>query len=354
MTNAELAVLSLVVETPRHAYEVEQVIAERGMREWTDVGFSSIYYLLGKMEHAGLVQGRSDDAASKGPARRVYSPTAKGFSAWTEASLAALSTTHAKMPFLLGLANLPGLPEDRALEAARACQTVLDDRLRAVREKRRSIGAMEWFVDEVFDYSEHSLLSGRDWVAGFVKRFEQRSEARQMPKKMKPFVPEFAEMPAVTVAVVHTVGDPTVVASKVFPALYGATYALKFSLKKRGVDYKVGPPCGRWFGGPDWMTIPREKWEAAWAIPIPEGTTELVQKDPETPVTIEPWEYGPVAQILHVGTYAEETPTIQKLHDFINAEGYEIAGPHEEEYQSSPAAKAPKTVIRYQVRKREG
>ncbi|MGZ6267950.1 MAG: PadR family transcriptional regulator [Candidatus Limnocylindrales bacterium] len=226
MTDAELAVLSLVVETPRHAYEIEHVIAERGMRDWTDVGFSSIYYLLGKMERAGLVQGHGDGTASKGPARRVYSPTAEGFSVWTEASLAALSTTQVKMPFLLGLANLPGLPADRALEAARACQTVLDDRLRAVKEKRRSLGEMEWFVDEVFDYSEHSLQSGRDWVAGFVKRFEQRSEARQMPKKMKPFVPEFAEMPAVTVAVVHTVGDPTVVASKVFPALYGAVYSL--------------------------------------------------------------------------------------------------------------------------------
>jgi DNA-binding PadR family transcriptional regulator len=347
-------VLSLVVETPRHAYEIEQVVAERGMRDWTDVGFSSIYYVLGKMERAGLVEGHSDDTASKGPARRVYSPTPKGFSVWTEASLAALSTTQAKMPFLLGLANLPGLPADRALEAARACQAVLDERLRAVRAKRRSLEQVEWFVDEVFDYSEHSLQSGRDWVAAFVKRFEKRSEAREMPKKMKPFVPEFAEMPAVTMAVVHTVGDPTVVGATVFPALYGAVYSLKFALKKQGVDYKVGPPCARWFGGADWMTIPREKWEAAWAIPIPESTTELVQKDQKTPVTIEPWEYGSVAQILHVGTYAEEEPTIRQLHDFIAAEGYEIAGPHEEEYLSSPAAKAPKTVIRYQVRKREG
>ena len=324
------------------------------MRDWTDVGFSSIYYVLGKMERAGLVEGHSDDTASKGPARRVYSPTPKGFSVWTEASLAALSTTQAKMPFLLGLANLPGLPADRALEAARACQAVLDERLRAVRAKRRSLEQEEWFVDEVFDYSEHSLQSGRDWVAAFVKRFEKRSEAREMPKKMKPFVPEFAEMPAVTMAVVHTVGDPTVVGATVFPALYGAVYSLKFALKKQGVDYKVGPPCARWFGGADWMTIPREKWEAAWAIPIPESTTELVQKDQKTPVTIEPWEYGSVAQILHVGTYAEEEPTIRQLHDFIAAEGYEIAGPHEEEYLSSPAAKAPKTVIRYQVRKREG
>jgi hypothetical protein len=174
-----------------------------------------------------------------------------------------------------------------------------------------------------------------------------------MPKKMKPFVPEIAELPARLMAVAHTVGDPTDVGRRVFPALYGAAYTLKFALKKEGVDYKVGAPCARWFGGPDWMTLPREKWEAAWAIPIPEGTEELTQKDPDTHVAVETWQYGTVAQILHIGTYAEETPTIQQLHDYIHEQGYEIAGPHEEEYLSRPEAKEPKTVIRYQVRKRE-
>ena len=33
--------------------------------------------------------------------------------------------------------------------------------------------------------------------------------------------------------------------------------------------------------------------------------------------------------------------------------GYEIAGPHEEEYQSKPDARVPKTLVRYQVNKEE-
>lgn len=176
MTDAELAVLSLVVERPRHAYEIEQVIAVRGMRDWTDIGFSSIYYLLARMEKLGLVEGHRDGTASKGPARRVYAPTADGYLAWTQGSLAALRSPHAQMPFLLGLANLSGLPRDLALEAARACQQALEDRLREVREKRRAAGEVEWFVDEALGYSEQSLLSGRNWVAGFVERFERRIE----------------------------------------------------------------------------------------------------------------------------------------------------------------------------------
>ncbi len=174
MTDAELAILSLVVETPRHAYEIERVIAERGMRDWTDIGFSSIYYLLAKMERAGLVQARLEAGGGKGPVRRIYAPTAQGVVAWTDASLSALSTPMVKMPFLLGLTNLRGLPMDQALDAARTCLTALDQRLTDIREKRRAAGAVDWFVDEALDYSEHSLCTGRDWVAGFVERLELR------------------------------------------------------------------------------------------------------------------------------------------------------------------------------------
>jgi effector-binding domain-containing protein len=44
--------------------------------------------------------------------------------------------------------------------------------------------------------------------------------------------------------------------------------------------------------------------------------------------------------------------TIERLQQFITANGYEIAGPHEEEYQSKPDAKIIKTLIRYQVKKK--
>lgn len=172
-----------------------------------------------------------------------------------------------------------------------------------------------------------------------------------MPKKMKPFVPEIVEMPAETMAVVHTVGDPNDVGQRVFPALYGAVYPLKFSLKKQGVEFKITPPRARWFGGPEWASLPRDEWKAEWGIAVPPETVALQQKDPETPVTVETWEYGTVAQVLYIGAYVEETPTIEQLHTYIAEQGYEIAGPHEEEYQSRPEAKAPKTIIRYQVRK---
>ena len=88
-------------------------------------------------------------------------------------------------------------------------------------------------------------------------------------------------------------------------------------------------------------------------LPVPEDTTSLPQKVPDVEVKIETWGYGTVAQILHLGPYDQEHPTIERLHRFIEESGYEIAGPHEEEYLTRPDAKVIKTIIRYSIR-REG
>jgi len=168
---------------------------------------------------------------------------------------------------------------------------------------------------------------------------------------MKPLKPELIEMPSQKMAVVTSKGDPNVVGEQVFPALYGSVYTLKFDLKKRGLEtFKVAGMRARW---PDAHLLPKDQWTAHWALPVPNDTTELPQKQPDTEVKLETWDYGTVAQVLHIGPYSEEGPTIEILHKFINESGYEIAGPHEEEYLTSPKAKVIKTIIRYQVRRKD-
>jgi len=73
---------------------------------------------------------------------------------------------------------------------------------------------------------------------------------------------------------------------------------------------------------------------------------------PGTEVKIETWEYGTVAQILHLGPYDEEGPTVERLHKFIEDNGYGIAGMHEEEYLTTPDAKVIKTIIRYSIKRK--
>ena len=174
-------------------------------------------------------------------------------------------------------------------------------------------------------------------------------EVHMSPRKLKTD-PVILEMPAQKMAVVQKKGAPDEVFPKIFPALYGSVYTLKFDLKKRGLEsFKVSCPRSRY---PDAHLKQKEEWLIITGIPVPENTISLPQKVKVIEVKLEIWEYGKVAQILRLGPYDQETESIERLHKFIKDNGYEIAGPHEEEYQSRPDAKVIKTLIRYQIKKR--
>jgi hypothetical protein len=160
--------------------------------------------------------------------------------------------------------------------------------------------------------------------------------------------PAIVELAAQRVAVVETEGDPSTVGATAIPALYGAVYGLKFALKKKGRDFKVGALRARW---PDAERAPKARWRGLWALPVPDEVETLAPKDPGVPLRLETWSYGSVAQVLHHGSYADEAPTIARLRAFVAEQGYEIAGPHEEEYLTRPDAKDPRTLIRYPVRR---
>ena len=162
--------------------------------------------------------------------------------------------------------------------------------------------------------------------------------------------PQILEMPAQRMAVVRAKGAPDKVFPEVMPALYGSVFTLKFDLKKQGLPtFKVSGLRTRY---PDAHLVAKEEWTHIIGLPIPKDTTSLPQKVSHVEVKIETWEYGTVAQILHLGPYDQETPNIERLHRFIDESGYQIAGMHEEEYLTRPNVKVPKTIIRYPVRKK--
>ncbi len=175
MTNAELAILSLVAEKPRHGYEIEQVIEERGMRDWTEVGFSSIYYLLKKLEQDGLIESQLETAA-RGPARRVYRATEPGRAALHEALQEALAVPKCWFPPLqLGLANLPALSHNEALDSLRRYQQALNQRLLQVRTRQKAQEPLPYFVRAQFDHSTTLIRAEIDWVKRFIRKLEEEN-----------------------------------------------------------------------------------------------------------------------------------------------------------------------------------
>jgi len=174
MTNAELAILSLIAEQPRHGYEIEQVIEERGMREWTEVGFSSIYYLLKKLERGELIEGQLEEA-ERGPARKVYHVTQAGREARHAALLEALSVPQTcYTSLLLGLGNIPAISPAEAVAALQQYRDALAARLAQVQERWESQRPLPYFVDGMFDYSVTMIQAEIEWVEKFIKQVEEQ------------------------------------------------------------------------------------------------------------------------------------------------------------------------------------
>ncbi|MEV0679245.1 PadR family transcriptional regulator [Actinosynnema sp. NPDC050436] len=166
LTPAELTLLGLLVEQPRHGYELDEVITGRGMREWTEIGFSSIYYLLGRLRDRGLVAETGPERGPGARRRKVFAATAEGRAACAAAAEEAIAVPRPVFPpVLVGLANLPVVPRDRLLPA-------LERRAAALAEREREVRAAAArpapdFVRAIFDYTLAQLAAEQDWLAGY-------------------------------------------------------------------------------------------------------------------------------------------------------------------------------------------
>ncbi len=159
---------------------------------------------------------------------------------------------------------------------------------------------------------------------------------------------------------------------KAVEMLYAAAYTIKFICKADDLDFTVPKLEGYWWidGGAEsqqeFIQAPRNSWYWKIAIRMPDFVEQptyframesVRERKPELTdldkVKFELINEGRSAQILHLGPYAEETATIEQLHQFIADEGLEIAGLHHEIYLSDPRRTAPdklKTILRYAVK----
>ncbi|HEX9674587.1 MAG TPA: PadR family transcriptional regulator [Anaerolineales bacterium] len=174
MRNADLAVLGLLMEQPRHGYQIEQVIQERNMRDWTEIGFSSIYAILGRLQKLGYLQASLKAPPGRGPARKVFRVTRSGRAAWKRATLLALSLpSESGLPFLLGLVGLPAIPGPEAIAALKSYRDRMIDRRERVAARKDFAGPnLPLFLEGIFDYGLALAGAEIEWVEGFIERLE--------------------------------------------------------------------------------------------------------------------------------------------------------------------------------------
>lgn len=178
---------------------------------------------------------------------------------------------------------------------------------------------------------------------------------------------EIIDVPQMNFLMVDGEGNPNT--SKSFSdaieALYSLSFTLKFMIKKgaMGVDYGVLPLEALWWADDmsAFSTGNKDAWKWTVMIRQPEFITlKMVKKATEEVerrknpaslplVRFEAFKEGKAAQIMHIGPFSEEGPTIEKVHSFIEANGSRRTGKHHEIYLTDIRRAAPekwKTIVR--------
>lgn len=152
-------------------------------------------------------------------------------------------------------------------------------------------------------------------------------------------------------------------------ALYGVAYTLKFASKKTlDRDFVVGPLEGLWRADDPTAFVTRRKHEWAWTMMIsqPDWITEdmvgaavdAVTKKKDNAaladVRLRTLAEGTCVQILHIGSYDDETPTLDRLHQhYLPENGLTFNGDHHEIYLGDARRTEPaklKTILRQPVK----
>lgn len=178
------------------------------------------------------------------------------------------------------------------------------------------------------------------------------------------------QVPPVAYLAVDGAGDPNTAPAyaEAIESLFGLSYAVKFESKKTlGRDYVVGPLEALWRAGDMSTFVTRDKsaWEWTAMIAQPAWITaelvdtvrERVAATKDLPalgrVRLMTLDEGESVQILHVGSYDDEAPTLHRLHEeYMPAHGLTFAGDHHEVYLSDARRTDParlKTILRQPV-----
>lgn len=201
-----------------------------------------------------------------------------------------------------------------------------------------------------------------------MEKIDHKKELKHLYKPSAKKV-EFVEVPAMNYLMLDGKGDPNTAPaySKAVESLFKLSYTIKFLIKKSEleIDYKVMPLEGLWWVENMENFDPTKKDDWFWTSLMmqPDLVTEehvnlakeqVLEKKKLSEAALEKirferFEEGKCAQVMHIGPFSEEGPTIEKLHQHIFDNNFKLTGKHHEIYLSDIRRAKPekwKTIIR--------
>jgi hypothetical protein len=222
-------------------------------------------------------------------------------------------------------------------------------------------------------YNEDSLLSvyGREKEmenGQVIKKVDYKKELREFynPPKKNGFV----DIPEMNYLMIDGKGNPNTSPDfqAAIEALFSVSYTTKFLSKKSGLDYVVMPLEALWYmdNMSEFGNSSKDEWQWTAMIMQPahvsealiQEAIEIVRKKKDIAsldkIRFQPYHEGLSVQILYVGPFDDEHPTIVKLHQHAAENGYAVTGKHHEIYLSDFRRVEPnklKTIIRQPIMK---
>ena len=139
-----LAVLTLIGAGAKYGYEINQILEERGYRNWVDIRFSSIYKALKELEGKELIRGQKSDTKMQ-QSKKTYSITRKGSRLLREQVVHCLiDPPKANSLFDLGISAISQLTKDEAVESLKKRIDNLGEQIRFLGDNVESIKNLEW------------------------------------------------------------------------------------------------------------------------------------------------------------------------------------------------------------------
>ena len=180
ISNLEASILGLICEGFRYGYELDKVIDERNMRHWTEIGFSSIYYVLKRLEKNGLITSGREQV--NGRSRKVYQVTPLGEAEMKSKVIGLVSNYNPVAdPFDLGVGNLQRLTHEEMIAGLKSYRLSLDTQEQFYLKRLAVMHESEWppHIRGLVTRPLAKLDAEKKWVESYIDELEALHRAKE-------------------------------------------------------------------------------------------------------------------------------------------------------------------------------
>jgi DNA-binding PadR family transcriptional regulator len=154
-------------------YDIKKLIDQRGYKEWANIGTTSIYTGLKKLRDKGwIVSEEPTEKSGKGPMPNRFALTKAGVDRLKWEVIDSLSSARARdSRFDLGLAALPFVEKDEAVEALQSRLNMLQVTSKKIEERYEAQGGarLPLNVRALFQHSLNFMESEQAFVVSLIK-----------------------------------------------------------------------------------------------------------------------------------------------------------------------------------------